>query len=102
MGGAPRGSVSDLLLGHGEDELALGAVRHGRLDDVADAGRGQLEVARVDERLDGGAPKIRTWTKKSGCRRPHRRGPSRRDDAWCLALVIGRNLRVKCVAKLQS
>ena len=51
MGGAPRGSVSDLLLGHGEDELALGAVRHGGLDDVADAGRGQLEVARVDERL---------------------------------------------------
>ena len=50
MGGAPRGSVSDLLLGHGEDELALGAVRHGGLDDVADAGRGQLEVARVERR----------------------------------------------------
>ena len=29
----------DLLLGHGEDELALGTMRHGRLDDVADAGR---------------------------------------------------------------
>ena len=61
MGGAPRGSVSDLLLGHGEDELALGAVRHGGLDDVADAGRGQREVARVDERL---GPKVGTKNKR--------------------------------------
>ena len=53
-GETPR--VADLLLGHGEDELALGAVRHGGLDDVADAGRGQLEVARVDERLERPRP----------------------------------------------
>ena len=46
--------------------------------------------------------KTRTWTKKSGCRRPHRRGPSRSDDAWCLALVIGRNLRVKCVLNCRA
>ena len=37
----------DLLLGHGEDELALGTMRHGRLDDVADAGRDRVRVDAV-------------------------------------------------------
>ena len=63
----------DLLLGHGEDELALGAVRHGRLDDVADAGRRQLEIARVDKRRE------RPGLHELG-ERPQRRSP--KNETW--------------------
>ncbi|CAH0367937.1 unnamed protein product, partial [Pelagomonas calceolata] len=68
----------DLLLGHGEDELALGAVRHGRLDDVADAGRGQREVARVDERLEG--PRLHELGERPHVRRHGGRVRARQED----------------------